>query len=307
MLQHKKRIVLAGGSGFLGTFLGEQFQKVGYEVVVLGRGASRISNGTRFVTWDGKNLGSWINEIDGADVLVNLAGRSINCRFNSTNRSEILNSRIDSTTVLAKAIQQSKRPPALWVNSSTASLYRQAFDKPMDEWTGEIGTGFTVDVGKKWEQSFFESDLASTRRVALRISIILGKHGGAMIPLRNITKFGLGGKQAGGKQMFSWIHEMDVFEIVRFLESHPVEGAVNCTAPNPVTNAEFMREMRQVIGMPIGLPAPLFILELGTRLLRTESELIVNSHWVLPARLLQEGFKFRFANLPDALKDLCPS
>jgi hypothetical protein len=299
-----KRIVLAGGSGFLGTVLSRRFQAAGWDVIVISRSAPKEPGRARFLPWDGKTPGDWAAALEGADLVVNLAGRSVDCRYHAKNRAQILASRVDSTALLGRAIGAAGNPPRLWINSSTATWYRDSLDRPMDEFTGETGTGFSVEVARAWEKAFFSAEAPRTRKAALRISIVLGREGGAMKTLRNLVKCGLGGTQGSGRQMFSWIHEEDFFEIVRFVEARGLEGAVNCAAPQAVDNREFMRELRQALGVPFGLPAPEWILKIGTFLLRTEAELVLKSRWVAPARLLKEGFRFKHPELPEALADL---
>lgn len=312
-----ERIVIAGASGFIGRRLAESFRADGASVSVIGRGAADARWGDHQAI---------TRLIDGSDLLVNLAGKSVNCRYTPTNRAGILRSRVDTTRELAQAVREAASPPPLWINSSTGTIYRDANDHPMTEADGEIGTGFSVDVATAWEQAFFAGDLPGTRRVALRIAIVLGD-GGALTPLRWLARLGLGGPQLdgrwprtrsrraagtghrfttpGGRQRFSWIHLDDVVGIVRFLRGHPeLDGAVNVTSPNPTDNRGFMRTLRHVLGMPIGLPAPRWLLEIGMFVLRTESELVLKSRWTLPERLLQAGYRFEHPTLDPALRDI---
>ncbi|WP_314139370.1 DUF1731 domain-containing protein [uncultured Plantibacter sp.] len=312
-----ERIVVAGASGFIGRRLVESFRADGATVSVIGRGAADAR-------W-GDHAGI-ARLVDGADLLVNLAGKSVNCRYTPSNRAEILRSRVDTTTELARAVRAAVSPPPLWINSSTATIYRHADDRPMTEADGEIGSGFSVDVATAWEQAFFADELPGTRRVALRIAIVLGD-GGALTPLRWLARLGLGGPQLdghwptsrsrraagtdhrfgtpGGRQRFSWIHLDDVIGIVRFLRGHPeLDGVVNVTSPNPTDNRGFMRTVRYVLGMPVGLPAPRWLLEIGMSVLRTESELVLKSRWALPERLLQAGYRFEHPTLDPALRDI---
>lgn len=289
------KVVLAGGTGFVGQALEQRFKELGAEVKVISRQAPHIP-------WE--NQSAIVQALEGAELLINLAGRSVNCRYTPENRRLILESRTKTTRQLGESILACQRPPALWINSSTATIYRHAEDRPMTEESGEVGSGFSVDVAKAWEEAFFAFDLPATRRVALRIAIVLDD-GGVMGPLRNLVRFGLGGAQGSGRQQFSWIHMEDLFRIVRFLQEHPkLDGVFNASAPHPVTNRELMSGLRRAMGVPIGLPAPSWLLELGARLIRTETELVLKSRWVLPERLQRAGFTFRFDTLEKALQEI---
>lgn len=264
--------------------------------------------------------------LEGADVVINLAGKSVNCRYGPANRAEILRSRVETTEDLAEAIRGCMAPPQLWINASTATIYRDAADRPMTESTGEIGTGFSASVATAWEKAFFERELPGTRRVALRIAIVLGD-GGALVPLINLTRLGLGGPQLdgrwlatkakraagtfhefrtkGGRQRFSWVHLDDVLGIIRFVRDRTdIEGAVNVSAPRASDNRTFMRTLRHVLGVPFGLPAFRWMLEVGTAVLRTETELVLKSRWVTPERMLAQGYEFRWSELEPALRDI---
>ncbi|MBM6994538.1 Epimerase family protein [compost metagenome] len=289
------KVVLAGGTGFVGQAFAQRFKELGAEVKVISRQAPHIP-------WEDQS--AIVQALEGADLLINLAGRSVNCRYTPENRRLILESRTETTRQLGECILACQRPPALWINSSTATIYRHAEDRPMTEESGEVGSGFSVDVAKAWEEAFFAFDLPATRRVALRIAIVLDD-GGVMGPLRNLVRFGLGGAQGSGRQQFSWIHMEDLFRIVRFLQEHPeLDGVFNASAPHPVTNRELMAGLRRAMGVPIGLPAPSWLLELGARLIRTETELVLKSRWVLPERLQRAGFTFRFDTLGKALQEI---
>lgn len=300
-----KKVVIAGGSGFIGMYLANRYALQGNTVVVIGRSLHQDTNRIKFSQWDGKTIGPWTKEIDGADVVINLAGKSVNCRYNQANQREIYDSRTGSTMVLGEAILVAEKPPKLWVNSSTATIYRHAEDRPMDEITGEIGKGFSVDVAKKWEKSLFDCKTPHTRKVALRIAITLGPRGGVMIPYRNLTKMGLGGKQGNGRQMFSWLHIEDLARIIDYIEEHEnMEGVYNASAPNPVNNTEFMAAMRKAYNMSFGLPANKLMLEIGALLIKTETELLLKSRWVLPKKLTEAGFNFKYKTIDAALADI---
>jgi len=291
-----KKIVLAGGTGFVGSFLDWKYRSLGYDVISISRRPGHMG-------WQEKE--KIAEGLDGAELLVNLAGKSVNCRYNKSNREQIFRSRTDTTEALGKAVLACANPPKLWLNASTATIYRHAEDRPMTEAEGELGSGFSVEVAKAWEQSFFSFKLPYTRQAALRIAIVLGSHGGVMVPYSNLVKFGLGGAQGSGRQMFSWIHIEDLFEIIRFLQSREdLSGVFNCSAPAPVTNRVLMKELRAVMGRRLGLPAASWMLEIGAFLLRTETELILKSRFVVPERLLTEGYSFKYPSLDDALQHI---
>ncbi|MFS0560831.1 TIGR01777 family oxidoreductase [Terribacillus sp. 179-K 1B1 HS] len=291
-----KKVIIAGGTGFVGEYFTKRFTESGYEVRIISRQKQHIS-------WHDNAA---VNEaLEEADLLINLAGKSVNCRYNESNRQEIMNSRVATTKILGEAIQSCKNPPKLWINSSTATIYRHAEDRPMTEAEGEIGAGFSVDVATKWEDTFFSFKLPETRQIALRIAIVLGKDGGVMTPYRNLVKFGLGGVQGTGEQMFSWIHMEDLFQITFFLiERKELRGVFNCSAPNPVTNRELMQILRSEMKAPFGLPAPKWMLEMGAIFIRTETELVLKSRWVIPDRLEREGYMFRYKTLDHTLQDI---
>ncbi|WP_458120768.1 TIGR01777 family oxidoreductase [Paenibacillus sp. Z6-24] len=290
------KIVLAGGTGFIGQYFEAGFREMGYDVVIISRRPGHVS-------WNQQS--EIVDALEGAEMVINLAGKSVNCRYTERNKREIMNSRLETTRILGNAILSCQSPPALWFNSSTATIYRHSEDRPMTESTGEIGTGFSVEVAKAWEQAFFEFELPHTRQIALRIAIVLGRGGGVMVPYQNLVRYGLGGRQGSGNQRFSWIHVDDLFHIVLFLQerSH-LDGVFNCSAPTPVTNSELMAALRQAMGRRIGLPAPRWMLELGARIIRTETELVLKSRWVVPNRLVKEGYMFRYGRLERTLRDV---
>ena len=294
----KKKIVIAGGTGFIGQYLETKFTDSGYEVIFISRQSHHLS-------WS--NHRGIVEALDHAEMLINLAGKSVNCRYNDANKEEILNSRTETTHLLGTAIMACENPPPLWINSSTATIYRHAEDRPMTEASGEIGTGFSVEVAKEWEKSLFAFKLTQTRQVALRITIVLGEGGGVMPTFQNLVKFGLGGIQGSGDQKFSWIHIDDLYRIILFLdENKNLSGVFNCASPRPVTNRELMAQLRSAMNQKLGLPSPKWLLELGAIFIRTETELILKSRWVLPERLEKEGFEFTFDTLEKALQQIIP-
>jgi uncharacterized protein (TIGR01777 family) len=291
-----KKVVLAGGTGFIGEYFNKKFKELGYEVYI-------ISRQKQYISWEDK-LGI-VEALEDTELLINLAGKSVNCRYNEANKNEIINSRVWTTTILGESIQACNNPPKIWMNSSTATIYRHAEDRPMTEENGEIGSGFSVNVATNWEKTFFSFDLPKTRQIALRIAIVLGKDGGVMTPFRNLVKFGLGGIQGTGNQKFSWIHVEDLFQIVLFLkDKEELSGVFNCSSPQPVSNRELMKELRKTMNAPFGLPSPKWMLEIGSLLIKTETELVLKSRWVLPERLEREGYTFTFKSLDKALQDI---
>lgn len=291
-----KKIVLAGGTGFLGSFLASKFMGSGCEVIVISRTNDDIA-------WKDKE--AVVSALSDADAVINLAGKSVDCRYNEHNKKEILESRIETTKAIGEAIQSCTHPPKVWINSSTATIYRHAEDRAMTEANGEIGTGFSVNVALHWEKSFFDFKLPATRQIALRMAIVLGKDGGAMQPLKRLARFGFGGKQGKGTQMFSWIHIEDVYQIIMFLLEHDnLNGIINCAAPAPVTNQMFMKTLRNALHKKIGLPSPEWLLKVGAAVIRTETELILKSRWVVPDRLVKSGYKFTFPSLEKAFGDI---
>jgi hypothetical protein len=292
----QKKIVIAGGTGFVGRYLTGKFKELGYYVCTISRQQNHVN-------WS--NLTEITNALDNAEMLINLAGKSVDCRYNEKNKKEILESRINTTKILGEAILNCKNPPPIWINSSTATIYRHAEDRPMTEATGQIGSGFSVHVATSWEQAFFSFKLPQTRQVALRMAIVLGKDGGVVEPLKNLVRFGLGGKQGKGNQMFSWIHIDDLLHIILFVQQHhEISGVVNTSAPNPVNNKILMQLMRKHTRVKIGLPTPTWLLKMGAMLINTETELVLKSRWVLPERLLQIGYEFKYPNMENALKDI---
>jgi uncharacterized protein (TIGR01777 family) len=289
-----RKLVIAGANGFLGRYLSRHFHSLGWEVVGLARRQQGLDANCRYVNWDGKSLGDWAAEINGADVLVNLAGRSVNCRYSKRNKRQIINSRVESTSILGEAIAACENPPAHWINASTLAVYADLKDKPQCE-GGKVGEGFSVEVAKAWEGAFFKAQVPDkVRRVALRISLVMAKEPGTVYSyLLKLSKMFLGGPVGGGKQMVSWIHVDDFCRAVEWLIEHPeIRGAINITSPEPLTNKEMMRRFRKLAKRPFGLPAAVWMVQIGAFFLRTEAELVLKNRWVIPKRLQQNGFEF---------------
>jgi len=300
-----KKIVLAGGNGYLGTVLAKYYRDRAQEVVILSRHEKETEYNIRTVTWDGKTRGKWAAELVNADMLINLCGKNVNCRYTEKNKAEIFASRILPTELLGEVIHDLFEPPKLWINLSSATIYRHAEDRPQDEETGEIGTGFSIDVCNRWEAAFNKYETPKTRKVALRMGIVLGRSDSVFPRLLNLVKLGMGGMQGNGGQYVSWVHELDAARTTEWLIDHPdLNGIVNCVAPNPIKNAALMRIIRKKFGMPFGLPAPKWLLEIGSIVIGTETELILKSRWVLPKRLLDSGFEFEYGDAEQAVKEI---
>lgn len=312
------RAVVAGASGIIGTAVVEALTADGYAVTTIGRRTG--------IRWDDR--AAIDAAVDGADLLVNLAGKSVDCRYTDRNRNEIFRSRVETTRTLAASVTRSQHPPRLWVNASTATIYRHTTDRPHTEADGELGTGFSVDVARAWEEAFFADDLPATRRVALRMAIVLGA-GPATAMLLTLARIGLGGPQIDGpiiphrryrgigahptpsgpawhrtrgRQRFSWVHVDDVVGVLRFVrDDDDIAGVVNVAAPSASDNRTLMRTLRSIVRMPVGMPSWRWMLEPAMWLLRTEPELILKSRWVAPGRLLESGYRFRYTDLRNAL------
>ena len=310
------RVVVAGAGGFMGRYLVRRYREAGREVTTVGRSGADVGWG---------DTAALHAAVDGAALVIGLSGKSVNCRYTPANRAEIMSSRTSTTELLSRAIAAADAPPPLWANASTATIYRHAEDRPMTESNGDIGTGFSVDVARAWEDALFQDELPNTRRVAMRTAIVLGD-GGVLATLRVLAKLGLGGAQYDGRwpvsrarvragtghrfaarrgtQRFSWIHIEDAARAIDFIEEHPeLDGAVNLSAPNPTNTRGFMRTLRRVLGTPFGPPLPRWVQEIGAVAIRTETELVLKSRWVLPERLEHAGFTFEYPELDPALRD----
>jgi uncharacterized protein len=300
-----KKVILAGGSGYVGSVLADFYSERADGIVLLTRGKSSLKGNVRSVHWNGKDFDKWAEALEGADLLVNLTGKNVNCRYNEKNKAEILSSRLDATAALGKAVATLSNPPKVWIQSASATIYRHANDRPMDEYTGEIGDGFSVDVCNGWEKMFWEQDTPHTRKVLLRIGIVLGKSDSALPRMLRLAQFGLGGKQGSGQQFMSWIHEGDVASVIHWVyNNESIKGTFNCTSPNPLTNDDFMRTLRRVCKVPFGIPTPAWLLTIGAWLIGTETELVLKSRWVVPKKLLDAGYVFQFPDLRSALADI---
>jgi uncharacterized protein (TIGR01777 family) len=300
------KIVIAGGNGFLGLLLTEHFRDKAKKIVLLARKEIKTSGHVQWKYWNGERIGDWADELENADVLINLAGKNVNCRYTKKNKKLIYESRMKSTTALGEAILKCKNAPALWMNAASATIYEASYDRLMTETDGMIGNDFSMDVCRQWEAAFNSFSLPKTRKVILRVGIVLGFGGGALPPLKNLVQLGIGGRQGDGRQYCSWIHEKDFCSAVEWaLNSRHAEGIFNVTAPAPIPNDDFMQGLRSAMHVRFGLNTSKWMLELGAVFIRTETELILKSRKVFPKRLLDEGFVFEFNDANVALEDLC--
>jgi uncharacterized protein (TIGR01777 family) len=308
------KVVLVGGTGQIGTILARALHAAGHEVVILSR---RPTLGAwRVVPWDARSVGAWASELEEADAVINLAGRSVNCRYTAANRRDILESRVESTRAVGAAIAKAQQPPRVWLQMSTATIYSHRYDAPNDEASGIIGGAepnapdtwrFSIDVAKAWEAAAVERETPATRKVLLRSAMVMSAdRGGVFDTLLRLVRVGLGGAVAGGRQYISWIHHLDFARAILWLIDHAeVEGAVNLAAPNPLPNRAFMAALRRAWGTSVGLPATAWMLEVGTFVLRTETELVLKSRRVVPGRLATAGFVFQYPEWPSAARALC--
>ncbi len=304
------KIVIAGGTGQIGQLLTREYRQRGFKVCLLTRNPSAEGS----VQWDGHNLGPWQQELDGANVVINLAGRTVNCRYTDENMKQMLASRIDSTRVIGEAIARCQSPPSLWLQMSTATIYEHTFDHDNDEDSGVIGGNelnvpeywqFSIEIAKQWEKTLFEAKTPQTRKVALRSAMVMSPDkGGVFMELVGLTKKGLGGPIAGGNQYMSWIHEKDFIGALDVLMKNDFSGVINLAAPHPLPQKDFMKVMRQIIGMPVGLPATRLMAKVGAYFMRTDTELVLKSRRVVSKRLAEWNYKFAFPHWQEACQDL---
>lgn len=295
------KIIIAAGTGFLGKNLEKYFTEKGNQVYILTRNPKRKNE----ILWDAKTLGEWKTLLENSDVLINLAGKPVDCRYTDKNKQEIYDSRINSTKILQQAVDNCINKPKIWLNASSATIYVHSETQLNTEENGIIGDDFSMNICKSWEKEFFKTENEETRKVVLRTSIVLGNNGGAFTKLKLITKLGLGGKQGRGNQNVSWIHIDDFCKAVEYIiENENISGEINVTAPNPLSNEEFMRKLRKEMKIPLGLNAAAWQLEIASILLKTETELLLKSRNVYPEKLMKSGFNFTYPDVETAFKDL---
>jgi len=299
-----KKIIIAGGSGFIGSYLSKRFSSQGYQVVILSRGKPKTQNNIRYVNWDGENLSDWKDELENSFLLINLCGKTVAVRHTSKNKKEIFDSRINSTKVLNQAILFCENPPKYWMNSSGATIYKTSFTQKRDEYLSETEQEFLTEVIIAWEREFFKNSNSKIRKLALRTPVVFGKSGETFGKLNLLTKFGLGGKQGNGKQIMSWVHIEDFARIIDFAIEKNMEGVVNMASPNPVTNTEMMRAFRKFNRIKFGIPTPEFLLKIGAKIIGVEPDFVLKSYYVVSKRLEENEFDFKFPTIDKALADL---
>jgi uncharacterized protein (TIGR01777 family) len=299
-----KKIIIAGGTGFLGHLLLSRLTKESMNLIVLTRKipSSRISQ-VKYVLWDGLNQGEWTKELEESDVLINLSGKSVNCRYTNKNKRKLIESRVNSTLALDTALQNTVKPPRLWINASSAAYYGFS-DKILDE-NSPAGDDFPSEICKKWEEAFFSNKLSNTRKVALRLAVVLQPNQGLIKPFVWLVKSFFGGKLGSGKQYFTWIHQEDfIRSIIWFMTNHDKSGVYNITAPESITNEEFMRELRKALKIPFGISSPTWLIKIGGKIIGTEPELVLKGRAAIPRRLLIEDFQFTYPKLHESIYNL---
>jgi len=300
----KKKIILAGGSGFIGSYLSKRFLEKGHQVVVFSREKSKTENNISYVNWDGKNLSNWKNELENSFLLINLCGKTVAVRHNTKNKKEILYSRTESTKVLNQAVSECENPPKYWFNSSGATIYKTSFIQKRDEYFSEVEQEFLTEVILEWERELFKNPNQKTIKLAMRTPVVFGKNGETFNKLNNLAKFGLGGKQGSGKQIMSWIHIEDFARIIDFAVEKNIEGIINMTSPNPITNDEMMKNFRKINHIKFGFPTSEFLLKIGAKIIGVEPDFVLKSYYVVSKRLEENGFEFKFPTIDKALEDL---
>lgn len=298
------KIIIAGGTGFLGENLEKYFSEKGYQVYILTRKPHRKNE----IYWDARTIGEWKNSLENADVLINLTGKSVDCRYHEKNKQEIYSSRIDSTRILQEAVDQCSEKPKIWLNASSATIYVHSENHLNTEENGIVGDDFSMNICKSWENEFFAVKNEEIRKVALRTSIVLGNTGGAFPKLKMITKLGLGGKQGRGNQMVSWIHIEDFCRAVDWIiQLETISDRINITAPTPLSNQNMMKKLRHKMKVPFGLNAPVWQLEIASLFLNTETELLLKSRNVYPDKLIKSGFQFSYPEFDKTILNLLES
>lgn len=298
------KIVIAGGSGFLGYSIIKRLKGMGIRIVVLTRGESKIVNDISYVNWDAHTLGDWTNELEGAAAVINLVGKSVNCRYTEENKEEIIRSRVNATHIIGIAIRIAVAPPKVWINAASAAIYGNSGDEIIDE-DSVPGEGFSPEVCKKWESEFNSIETPFTRKVLLRIGVVFQKDNGLLKPFIYLVKVGLGGKIGTGEQYISWIHEDDFTNIIQAaIERDDFSGIINCSSPYPIKNGDFLRALRKACKISFGLPTPAFLVKIGAPLIGTEAELVLSGRRVVSKVLEQKHYHFQFPQIETALNHL---
>ncbi|WP_353126554.1 TIGR01777 family oxidoreductase [Parapedobacter pyrenivorans] len=300
----KGKIVIAGGRGSLGSLIVARYLNTETEIVILTRKARLGHANVRYVVWDATTLGRWAKELEGATAVINLVGKSVNCRYTAKNKAEIIRSRVDSTAIIGAAIQRADAPPKVWINAGSAAIFGDAGDEVKMEGS-LMGNGFSPEVCRRWEAAFHQYDTPDTRKIFLRIGIVIQSEGGILKPFFNLARFGLGGKIGSGEQYLSWIHETDFANLVDWVIGHEgIQGTIHATSPHPVKNKDFMQAIRQAVGIRLGLPNYTWSTKFGAWLIGTEAELLLSGRRVVSKTLAEEGFQFDFPEITDAFRNL---
>jgi hypothetical protein len=300
-----KKIIVAGGSGFLGNSIIKRFKDTGVQIIVLTRGKNEVLNNVSYIHWDATtSLGDWTKELEGAAAIINLVGKSVNCRYTKKNKEEIIRSRVNATYIIGMAVQHAVDPPKVWINAGSAAIFGNSGDEIKDEFSS-VGEGFSSDVCKQWEAVFNSVDTPFTRKVFLRIGLVFQKDGGLLKPFINLVKFGLGGKIGTGEQYISWIHEEDFLNVTKTaIERNDFSGVINCSSPYPIKNNDFLKALRKAVKKPFGLPSPAFLVKIGTFFIGTEAELVLSGRRVTSKILEQKNFNFQYPQIENALTNL---
>jgi uncharacterized protein (TIGR01777 family) len=306
-MKNFKKIILAGGTGQIGNALIETYISKTEEIIILTRGPERKEKNISYINWKNIEKETYVTYFKEVDVVINLVGKNVNCRYTDKNKKEIIESRVNSVKNVSRAFKNACSEPKIWIQFGSSTIYRSSEDKAMTDTSNEIGTGFSVDVCKIWEKTFNleTSEFKNTRKAILRTSMVLSKEEGVYPRIKTMAKYGLGGIQGNGKQMVSWIHEDDVTGMIQFIiEQSTLEGPFNCTAPFPIPNKLFMLELRKSLSINFGLPANKLLLEIGAFIISTETELVLKSRYVLPERILESGYVFKYPTIESAYKSL---
>jgi uncharacterized protein (TIGR01777 family) len=300
----KQKIIIAGGTGFLGNSLRNKYKNLDVEIIILTRKKIQNEGNITYVHWDAKTLGSWISHLEGSTAIINLVGKSVNCRYTEDNKKEIIASRVDATSIIGKAISTCLHPPKVWINAGSAAIFGDSGSKIKDE-NSSVGNGFSPQICKEWEQAFDEAVTPNTRKVFLRIGLVLQKGGGILKPFMNLARFGLGGKIGTGSQYMSWIHEEDFTNVIDWvIQDESVQGILHCASPFPVTNKDFMKAMRLAVSVPFGFSNPAFLIRIGAIFIGTEAELVLSGRRVISRILHEKNFKFKYPHIQDAVQQL---
>lgn len=300
----KQKIIIAGGTGFLGSCLRNKYNNSDVEIVILTRKRKQNEGNITYVHWDAKTMGSWTTYLEGSTVIINLVGKSVNCRYTEYNKKEIIASRVNATSIIGKAISICEKPPKVWINAGSVAVFGDSGAEIKDE-NSSVGNGFSPQICKEWEQAFHEAETPNTRKVFLRIGLVLQQGGGILKPFMNLARFGLGGKIGTGNQYMTWIHEEDFTNVIDWvIRERSIQGILHCASPFPVINKDFMKAMRLAVSVPFGLPNPAFLIQIGAVFIGTEAELVLSGRRVVSRILYEKDFKFKYPHLRDAVQQL---